>query len=102
MHGIMHVAAREHVGERVADEFADAQLALRGAALMIGALLAWHLMVSCREHAGRSWLHASSMALEQPGIDRAKLRLPGDSLAIVSWTIARRSAYSVRWIVSTR
>ena len=30
-HRIMHVAARQHLGERMADQFADAQLALRGA-----------------------------------------------------------------------
>ena len=29
-HRIVHVAARQHVGERVADQFADAKLALRG------------------------------------------------------------------------
>ena len=30
-HRIMHVAARKHLGERMTDQFADAQLALRGA-----------------------------------------------------------------------
>jgi hypothetical protein len=29
-HGIMHLAAREHLRERVTDELADAQLALGG------------------------------------------------------------------------
>ena len=29
-HRIVHLAARQHLGERVADQFADAQLALRG------------------------------------------------------------------------
>ena len=30
-HRIVHLAARQHLGQRVADQFADAQLALRGA-----------------------------------------------------------------------
>ena len=39
----MHVAAREHVGERVADQFADAQLALRRAGgCVIALMMSWH------------------------------------------------------------
>jgi hypothetical protein len=38
----MDVAAREHVGELVADQFADAKLALRAARRLITMLVAWH------------------------------------------------------------
>ena len=37
--GVMHVPAREHVRERMAHEFADAQLALRAAAARAGVVL---------------------------------------------------------------
>jgi hypothetical protein len=45
-HGVMHLAAREHIGERMADEFADAQLALRRASSVIAMLTTSHLLVS--------------------------------------------------------
>jgi hypothetical protein len=37
--GIMHLSARQHVRERMAHEFADAQLALRGDAARAGVVL---------------------------------------------------------------
>jgi hypothetical protein len=42
---IMDVAARQHVGERVADEFADAQLARRDAGGLIAMLMTGHFNV---------------------------------------------------------
>ena len=46
-HRIMDVAARQHVGEFVADQFADAQLALRAAGGLIAMLLmACHFLMT--------------------------------------------------------
>src|SRR5262245_57896738 len=39
-HRVVHLAAREHVGKRMADKLAHAQLALRGAWGLIAALVA--------------------------------------------------------------
>jgi hypothetical protein len=46
----MDVAAREHVGKLVADQFADAQLALRAAGGLIAMLLVtWHGLLLLRD-----------------------------------------------------
>jgi hypothetical protein len=45
----VNVAAREHVGELVTDQLADAKLALRAAACLIVTLMTWHcLSISSR------------------------------------------------------
>jgi hypothetical protein len=38
------IAAREHVGELVADQLTDAKLALRAAACLIVTLMTWHCL----------------------------------------------------------
>jgi hypothetical protein len=42
--GIVDVAARQHVGELVADQFADPKLALRAASGLLAMVVTWHFL----------------------------------------------------------
>jgi hypothetical protein len=45
-HRIVDVAARQHVGDLVANQFADAQLTLRAAGRLFALVVTWHFCIS--------------------------------------------------------
>jgi hypothetical protein len=60
----MDVAARQHVGELVADQFADAKLALRAAACLIVTLMTWHCFLFRRDAGFEPRVHILKWCLQ--------------------------------------
>jgi hypothetical protein len=65
----MDVATRQHVGELVTNQFADAELALRAACGLIALVMTWHFPTTVMR--GRvpsiSFLSAVRLSSELPG-----------------------------------